>query len=67
MNPSNQKCYTFGGMKNGKYYMTAWLNDVDVSGITNVPGMTLKGVNTEKQLDEIALQVHGSMYDDLNN
>ena len=67
VNPDNQKCYTFGGMKNGKYYMTAWLNDVDVSSITNVPGMTLKGVNTEKQLDEIALQVHGSMYDDLNN
>ena len=67
VNPSNKKCYTFGGMKNGKYYMTAWLNDVDVSSITNVPGMTLKGVNTEKQLDEIALQVHGSMYDDLNN
>ena len=67
VNPSNQKCYTFGGMKNGKYYMTAWLNDVDVSDITKVPKMTLKGVNTEKQLDEIALQVHGSMYDDLNN
>ena len=67
VNPDNEKCYTFGGMKNGKYYMTAWLNDVDVSSITNVPGMTLKGVNTEKQLDEIALQVHGSMYDDLNN
>ncbi|ADZ85412.1 hypothetical protein [Cellulosilyticum lentocellum] len=25
VNPDNQKCYTFGGMKNGKYYMTAWL------------------------------------------
>ncbi len=67
VNQSNKKCYTFGGMKNGKYYMTAWLNDVDVSSVTNVPGMTLKGVNTEKQLDEIALQVYGSMYDDLNN
>ena len=45
INPENHKLYTWGGMKNGQYHMTAWAEDINVSGITRVSNMILKGIN----------------------
>lgn len=59
---------TWGGMKNGTYYMTAWTKDIDISKITRVPQMILKGINApDTPIDYIPITVQGSMYDDLNN
>ncbi len=64
VNEENRPRYTWGGMKNGNYHMTAWAKDIDISDITRVPQMILKGINA---LDHIPITVQGSMYDDLNN
>ena len=48
--------------------MTAWTKDIDISDITRVPQMILKGINApDTPIDYIPIRVHGSMYDDLIN
>lgn len=67
VNPENVPVYTFRNMKNGNYKVKAWLEDIKIGDITNVPNMTVKGIKTENGLDSINVTVVGSMYDDLNN
>lgn len=67
VNQNNDNIVTQGGMKDGNYYMTAWIEPTDISSITNVPNMKIKGSAETANLDEIKITVKGSMYDDLNN
>lgn len=67
VNPDNQPVYTYGGMKNGTYHTTAWVDSTNIADITNVAGMTLEGIKNTTPLDHIKITVQGSMYDDLNN
>ncbi len=53
-------------MKNGQYHKTSWAEDIDVSGITRVSNMILKGIKEGAYIDHILINVQGSMYDDLN-
>ena len=67
VNEENAPMYTWFGMKNGKYHMTAWTKDFSVADLTKVSGLTLKGVNSETTpLDHIPVTVQGSIYDALN-
>ena len=67
VNPENYKLYTYGGMKNGEYYVTVWAEDINLVEITKVARMVLKGIKDGGYIDHIPVQVQGSMYDDLNN
>ncbi|MFB9324432.1 hypothetical protein ACFFSY_00565 [Paenibacillus aurantiacus] len=66
INPQNLRVYTNVSMPDGEYYVKAWIGDVELSqqphaykGLGKLVGI--------KPLDEIKVNVVGSMYDDLNN
>ncbi|MDD2235525.1 MAG: hypothetical protein PHV03_11680 [Desulfitobacteriaceae bacterium] len=64
INPENKKIYTHPHMPDGKYYVKAWLEDID---------LTLHASEYKKlgimrgiaSLDQIEVSVKGSMYDDV--
>ncbi len=66
INPENLPVYTNAGMADGKYYVRAWLADVELSKSTNAYKSLGKVVGI-KPLDQIEITVKGSMFDDLNN
>ncbi|NGM85216.1 hypothetical protein G5B47_22690 [Paenibacillus sp. 7124] len=53
-------------MSDGKYYVKAWIADVELGDSSNAYNKLGKLVGV-KPLDEIEVTVKGSMYDDLNN
>lgn len=70
INPDNIPVYTHANMQNGKYYVKAWLEDVNFADLPTKNHeyekqlSTLRGVDV---LDNIDITVIGSMFDDLNN
>ena len=63
VNPENKKLYTHAQLKNGEYYVRAYMDNVDLSKITEKRLDTLNGVDV---LDNIRVNVVGSMYDDVH-
>ncbi|TCK99485.1 hypothetical protein EDC19_0105 [Natranaerovirga hydrolytica] len=64
INPQNRKIYTHAHMPNGRYYIKAWIGDIDLSKTNNEYKKLglIRGINT---LDEIEITVVGSIYDDI--
>ena len=65
INPDNMSVYTHAHMPDGKYYVKAWIDDINLAYIGrgyNDLGV-LKGISS---LDEIEVTVKGSLYDDVN-
>ncbi|MEK4290128.1 hypothetical protein [Paenibacillus sp. FSL P4-0502] len=66
INKDHIPVYTTAEMPDGKYYVKAWLADVELSKSTNAYKSLGKLVGI-KPLDQIEVMVKGSMFDDLNN
>ncbi|MEK4206395.1 hypothetical protein NST45_18850 [Paenibacillus sp. FSL R7-0163] len=66
INKDHIPVYTTAEMPDGKYYVKAWLADVELSKSTNAYKSLGKLVGI-KPLDQIEVTVKGSMFDDLNN
>jgi len=66
INKDHIPVYTTAEMPDGKYYVKAWLEDVELSKSTNAYKSLGKLVGI-KPLDQIEVTVKGSMFDDLNN
>lgn len=66
INKDKLPVYTTAEMPDGKYYVKAWLADVELSKSTNAY-KSLGKLNGIKPLDQIEVTVKGSMFDDLNN
>ncbi|MFD1775286.1 Mbeg1-like protein [Paenibacillus rhizophilus] len=66
VNKDNVPLYTDARMSDGKYYVKAWIADVELEDSSNAYNKLGKLVGV-KPLDEIEVTVKGSMYDDLNN
>ena len=70
VNPANRKVYTHAQMKNGNYYVNAYVGDIPLDSLPSLSyneafqAMTLYGV---RQLDRIDIRVVGSMFDDIKN
>ncbi len=66
INKDKLPVYTTAEMPDGKYYVKAWLADLELSKSTNAYKSLGKLVGI-KPLDQIEITVKGSMFDDLNN
>lgn len=66
INKDNLSLYTDARMPDGKYYVKAWIADVELGSSANAY-KTLGKLVGIKPLDQIEVNVTGSMYDDLNN
>lgn len=66
INKDNLPVYTTAEMPDGKYYVKAWMADIELSKSSNAYKSLGKLVGI-KPLDQIEITVKGSMFDDLNN
>ncbi len=66
LNPFNDKFYTNARMKDDAYNITVWIEDINLNTVSsdiNVLG-NLEGIHI---LDELEIEVHGSIFDDVHN
>lgn len=69
INQNNLDVYTHANMPNGEYTIKVWMEDIDLGdkkqhAYSKIEKPLLKGIES---LDQITVNVTGSMYDDLNN
>ena len=65
VNPGDlPKVYTHAEMKNGKYYVRAYIGEVELSSPTYEQLSNINESNNGFTLDELEIDVIGSMYDD---